>query len=256
MSGYAPGGAPFAFPGQPGNTIGCLLVHGFTGMAQEMRPLGEYLAARGCGVVGVRLAGHGTTMADLERTTWQDWVASAWAGLQELRQRHTHVFAIGLSTGGAISLYLAAREPLTGVVGLSTLLRVPRGGWQLRYIRWLKYLKRYVEKGAPDWWDAEAAARHVSYPFYPTRGVEQLAKLLAALRASLPQVRVPAFIMHSRHDGAVPVAHAQEIYDGLGSADKELVFIEGSGHLITEDAQREQVAARVWDWAQRHLTPA
>jgi len=254
MPDYTPGGAPFSFPGQAGNTIGCLLVHGFTGMAQEMRPLGEYLAARGCGVIGVCLAGHGTTMADVERTTWQDWVASAQAGLHELRQRHSHVFVMGLSMGGAISLYLAAREAIVGVVGLSTLIRVPRGGWQLRYIRWLKYLKRYVEKGPPDWWDAEAAARHVSYPFYPTRGVEQLVRLLEEMRASLPHVRVPALIMHSRHDGAIPFAHAQEIYDRLGSADKELVFIEGSGHIITEDTQREQVAAHVWDWMQGHLT--
>jgi carboxylesterase len=254
MPDYAPGGAPFAFPGQAGNGVGCLLIHGFTGMAQEMRSLGEYLAARGYGVIGVRLAGHGTTMDDLERTTWQDWVASARAGLQELRQQHPRIYIIGLSTGGAIALYLAARERVLGVVGLSTLLYVPRGGWQLRYIRWLKYLKRYVHKGASDWWDAEAAAHHVSYPYYPTRGVEQLANLLVAVRASLPQVRLPALIMHSRDDGAVPAAHAQEIYDHLGSADKELIFIEGSGHLITEDAQRERVAAGVADWMQRHLT--
>lgn len=252
MPTYAPGGAPFVFPGQPGNPIGCLLIHGFTGMPQEMRPLGEHLAAQGCGVIGVRLAGHGTTIEDLERTTWQDWVASAREGLQELCGRHAQVFVMGLSMGGAISLYLAAQEPVAGVVALSTPVRIPHADWRLHYLRWLKYLRRYAGKGNPDWWDQEAAARHVSYHQYPMRGVEQLGKLLAQLRASLPRVRVPVLIVHSRHDGAVPVAHAQEIYERLGSADKELLLIERSGHVVTEDARREEVAASVWQWVQRH----
>jgi carboxylesterase len=256
MLTYASGGAPFVLPGKPGNPIGCLLIHGFTGMPQEMRPLGEYLAARGCGVVGVRLAGHGTTIEDLERTTWQDWVASAREALQEMRQRHPQVFVMGLSMGGAISFYLAAQEPVAGVVGLSTPLRLPQADWRLRYLRWLKYLRRHVDKGESDWWDQEAAARHVSYSQYPLRGVEQLARLLARLRESLPQVRVPALIIHSRHDGVVPVAHAQEMYQRLGSADKELLLIEGSGHVVTEDARREEVAASVWRWVQRRSPSA
>ena len=56
---------PFYFPG---NSTGCLLIHGFTGAPTEMRPLGEYLAENGFSVLGVRLSGHGTRMADLKRS--------------------------------------------------------------------------------------------------------------------------------------------------------------------------------------------
>src|SRR5439155_483073 len=45
----------FSLPGS--RPLGCLLVHGFTGTPEEMRPLGEALAARGFPVHAVRLAG-------------------------------------------------------------------------------------------------------------------------------------------------------------------------------------------------------
>ena len=79
-AGYAMRGAaidqvqPFAFDRGP---IGCVLLHGFTAAPKEMRPLGDYLAARDITVRGVRYAGHGTSPQDLARTTWRDWVASA-----------------------------------------------------------------------------------------------------------------------------------------------------------------------------------
>jgi hypothetical protein len=53
-----PSTEPFYFPG---NEIGCLLIHGFTGTPKEMRWMGEYLARQGYSVLGVRLAGHATS---------------------------------------------------------------------------------------------------------------------------------------------------------------------------------------------------
>src|SRR2546429_9501847 len=69
----------FSLPGS--RPLGCLLVHGFTGTPEEMRPLGEALAARGFPVYAVLLAGHGTDVAELARTCWTDWFASVEAGV-------------------------------------------------------------------------------------------------------------------------------------------------------------------------------
>ena len=49
----------------PGNNIGCLLVHGFTGAPKEMRWMGEFLGNQGYTVLGIRLAGHATTPEDM-----------------------------------------------------------------------------------------------------------------------------------------------------------------------------------------------
>ena len=42
----------------PGNEIGVLVIHGFTGSTQSMRFLGERLAETGFTVFGPRLTGH------------------------------------------------------------------------------------------------------------------------------------------------------------------------------------------------------
>jgi len=57
MGYIVPNSEPFFFPG--GQT-GCLLMHGFTAMPEEMQPLGEFLASGGYSVLGMRLAGHAT----------------------------------------------------------------------------------------------------------------------------------------------------------------------------------------------------
>ena len=60
---------PFYFPG---NRVGCLLIHGFSGSPSEMRFMGERLAKAGWTVSGILLSGHGTTPEQMAKTTWED----------------------------------------------------------------------------------------------------------------------------------------------------------------------------------------
>ena len=105
-----PEAEPFAFPG---GDVGCLLVHGFTGNPSSMRPMGEYLAGQGFTVVGPRLKGHGTRVEDMFDNTYQDWIASAEAGLDEIRKQCRTVFVAGLSMGATLAMHLACSHPGT-----------------------------------------------------------------------------------------------------------------------------------------------
>src|SRR5437667_9429489 len=107
--GSAPAAEGFALAGS--RPLGCLLIHGFTATPDEMRPLGEALAARGFPVRAVRLAGHGTEVADLAGTRWTDWFAS---GAEGADRRHRDVPALavpGMSLGALLALHLAATPP-------------------------------------------------------------------------------------------------------------------------------------------------
>ena len=112
-----PKAEPFFFPGGP---TGCLLVHGFTATPQVMRNLGEYLNKQGFTVMGVRLAGHATSIEDMIRSRYADWLASVEEGWHLLQGITERVFLMGHSMGGSLSLILAARFPVAGVVGMST----------------------------------------------------------------------------------------------------------------------------------------
>ena len=100
-----PGAGSFYFEG---SQTGCLLLHGFTGCPQNVRPLGDFLARGGLTVLGARLAGHGTRVEDMERTGCDDWIESANRGLDQLRDSCSTVYAIGISMGGTLALHLGA----------------------------------------------------------------------------------------------------------------------------------------------------
>ena len=99
-----PGAKPFFADGGP---VGVLVVHGFTGSPQSMRPWAEHLAAAGHTVSLPRLPGHGTRWEDLQLTRWPDWYGEVDNAFRALRSRCDQVFVMGLSMGGTLSLRLA-----------------------------------------------------------------------------------------------------------------------------------------------------
>ncbi len=236
-----PTAEPFFFPG---NRVGCLLVHGFTGAPKEMRWMGEYLAGQGCTVLGVRLAGHATSLDDMMRMHWEDWLASVEDGYCLLNGCTDQVFLIGLSMGGILSLLFASQHPVSGVVAMSTPYSLPDDP-RLPFIRILLPFVSAVKKGPPDWRNPEAVKDHVEYPMIPTRGVIQLRELLSEMRNALPLVRIPALIVHSKQDGGVPPENAEQIIAALGSQDKQLFWVENSGHVIPREPDRQLVFSKV-----------
>lgn len=246
MPEFMPGGEPFAFDGGP---VGALLIHGFTGAPNEMRGLGEYLVARGMTVLGVRLAGHGTNIYDMEKTGWRDWYASAKAGLEELRARCEQVFVMGLSLGGALTLHLGAHNQVAGLVALATPIQVD--DWRIPWLPVLKHFIRFSKKGPDDFHDPSVAEWHVDYDHQPTRCAISLLAFLRHLNEDLPEIEAPLLLMHSRADTQVPPRNMPYIYERVGSTDKEIVWLENSGHVVTEDLDKDEVFRRAWEFVQR-----
>lgn len=239
-----PTAEPFYFQG---NSIGCLLIHGFTGVPKEMRWMGEYLAQQGFTVLGVRLAGHATHPEDLVRTRWTDWVTSVEDGWHLLNGVTKHVFAIGLSLGGVISLYLASQLPLTGVVTMSTPYDLPDDP-RRRFLNILKWMVPSVSKRPTDQRDEEADSDHVNYPNYPTRGIAELNELMAEMRTVLPSVTTPVLMIHSLGDKSVPITDMHNIFDQLGSKDKQTLLVKNSGHVIPRGNERKRAFEATGDF--------
>jgi carboxylesterase len=241
----------------------CLIIHGFSGIAEEMRGLGESLAAQGIRTLGIALAGHSGDPDDLARSTRKDWIASTEAGLAELAQ-YKEVFVAGLSMGGALALMLAAQHPerIAGVIAMSTPTRFARS-WMINlahpFIKWfypykpLDLLNPKIQKiflSSRPWQDetviidfsdpqviAEIKATRLSIS-----ALRELAQLLATSRATFKQVRCPLLVIQSKRDNTVNAASARELIRlATNARPKTLRWLEQSDHVITLGPEREEV---------------
>jgi carboxylesterase len=153
---------------------------------------------------------------------------------------------VGLSMGGVLSLISATRLPVLGVVAMATPYGLPED-WRLDHTqilsRFIPYMPKSKDAPGSGWFDKVAWQEHVSYPQNPLRSIGELKKLLALLRASLPDVQVPTLLIYSQDDKYLPLGSLNSmeyIYSHIGSARKEKLVISGSGHVIPRDAQRGQ----------------
>lgn len=244
-------GEPFYFPGGP---AGCLLVHGFSGAPDEMRWMGEYLAERGFSVLGIRLFGHATDPADMNRARWRDWLASVEDGYHLLSGQCNQIVTVGFSLGGALSLLAARHLPLAGVVVMATPLQVPDP--RVRRLRWaiplLSKLVPFLEQPPPSPSSVRGTAdEHLHYPVYPVRAAAELHDVLGEMRRGLPAVQPPVLLIFARDDPAVSRDDAEAMLARLGSADKQLTWIEHGGHVIPRGAGRQAAFAAAAEFARR-----
>jgi carboxylesterase len=219
-----------------------------------MRRVGDYLAGRGLTVSGPCLPGHGTTPEDLNRRRWSEWTAHVEAALAELQGRCPTVFVAGLSMGALLALYLAAgHAQLAGAVAYSpALLLADRRSWLAPL---LKRLIRQAPKGDSDLTDPAARAYIWSYPVWPAAGVCELNELRAEVKRRLPQVTCPLLVIHSTLDQSIHPDSARTVYRQAGSANKELVTLHNSGHVITVDSEWESVAEKTYQFIQANTKP-
>lgn len=251
MQQIIPSTEPFFIPG---NQTGCLLVHGFTGTPKEMRWMGEYLNQQGFTVLAIRLGGHATHPEDMIRTNYSDWLASVEDGFRLLSGTTQTIYAVGHSMGGSLSFAAASYLPIKGIVSMSAPYKLPND-WRLNYTeilsKFVPYLPKHSGPPGSGWVDQEARKDHISYPQNPVRSVGQLNKFLNEMRAVLPQIKIPALLIHSRDDRYILAENMTGIYNDLGSPDKEMLWIENSGHNLPRDAQREKVFAAAVDFIRR-----
>lgn len=247
---------PFFFDGGP---VGVLLIHGFTGAPTEMRPMGEYLAARGLTVAGVRLPGHGTTPEELAHTTRDEWIAACETELAKLRARCQTLFVGGLSLGALLALWLGAHhDDLAGLILLAPAVKVR--DWRMRFTPIARYFIKYspVDPTAEsDLEDPEALDRVWCYDTRPIAAAAEVYALQRWVQRALPRIRQPVLIIQGRGDRALTPDAAQFTYERIGSGDKTLIWLEHSGHNILVDGERERVWEESYYWmaerTERHM---
>jgi carboxylesterase len=243
-----PGCEPWSSP--EGGPHGALVLHGFTGSPVSMRPLAEALAAAGFAVELPRLPGHGTAVADLAETTWDDWLTEAERALRALRARTPdgEVVVVGLSMGGALTAALAEGHPeLAGIVLINTPVAAPPE---------LAASLEEMMAGGVEVIDsiggdiADPDADEASYDATPLRPLVTMLAAGEQVRERLPEIQQPTLVITSRQDHVVHPADSDVLAERIGGP-VERLWLEKSFHVATIDYDQAEVEAATVAFAQR-----
>ena len=79
----------------------------------------------------------------------------------------------------------------------------------------------------------------IAYDRTPTKGVYQMMKLINLVKKRLGDIKQPVLIFKSSQDHVVPVESATYTLENLGSKNKDLVWLENSFHVATQDYDKD-----------------
>jgi carboxylesterase len=226
-----------------------LAFHGFAGTPKEVRVAAEIAARLGVAARVPRLSGHTATICDLMNVGWNDWLDDAKRALHELSERaNGKVVVGGLSLGALLATHLAATEP-TRVAGLFVLahatwlnfssFRLPLGLFERLDLFDNRF---YLPKISADIRDPVARREHLTYALNPIRSAIEVVRGGRVVRAELHRVKCPTLVVHGRLDRVCPVENAYRFAHELGTGDVVIRIMPGSGHIVTVDVDRAEVA--------------
>ena len=245
MSEILPGAEPFRSEGGP---VGTLVLHGFTGTPQSMRPLAEAFAAAGHAVDMPLLPGHGTTVDDMLTTGWDDWSAAAEAALVDLQARTDKVVVAGLSMGGSLTCWLATRHPeLAGIICVNPAVQADPGMVEL--------VAGMVETGM-DRMDAigndvaDPEVVELAYDQTPLPPLLTMFAAATAVGAELHKITSPLLLMTSPQDHVVPPADS-DVLAAAVTGPVERISLDRSYHVATIDYDRDLICRSSLDFVAR-----
>ena len=229
--------------------VGALVVHGFTGDPSSMREIAEVFGAAGFHVELPRLAGHGTSVEEMAGTRWADWTRDAENALGELRKRCSKVVVVGLSMGGAITLWLASRHAdLSGIVCINPTTKsspAKLAGARLA----VKAGKKFAPAIGSDISDPEV--KETSYDANPLEpAISLFADGLKPLSKTYGSIKVPLLLFTATNDHVVSPKESDFLASKYAGS-IERVVLERSFHVATQDVEKEIVNAKALEFAKR-----
>jgi len=220
--------------------VGVVMVHGFLASPAELRPFAEKLTAAGHPVVGVRLAGHGTSPWDLRNREWREWLDSVRRGYRIMAAFSETIAIVGFSSGGALALRFASEEPpnLAGVAAISVPLRFKdRRMVFVPLVHGINKLTQWFSsyEGVMPFRNNDSEHPDINYKSIPLRGLHELRHMVDETERRLPAVTCPLLITQAADDPVVDPESSLIIHKNVGSKDNRLVMISSNRHGILAD---------------------
>jgi carboxylesterase len=226
-----------------------ILVHGFTASTQEMEGLAKFLAGKNFTVIVPLLKGHNTNESDFAKTDSEDYYRSVLDAYAKVKGFES-VDVIGLSFGATLALHLATEKKIRKIVALA-----PAIIYSSRILKFVGLIKRFIrkvpkaKKKVPgtkiyspwDLYKPEAIKRRRAYDFVLLEQLHDSTLFVKKVKNELGKIKNPILIMHSKKDSTTKPEGSELLFKKVFSKQKKLIFLEKSGHIITEDFEADRV---------------
>lgn len=227
-----------------GSDSGILLVHGFTGCVSQMRPLGDALNQKGYTTMGINLPGHAVDEAAMGKSGWQEWLQAVKQATLELKEKCATVTVCGLSMGGLLALLVAEQMKIDACVTISAPMAtrnrlMPLAGLVAPLYPRVSWFSQATHHAGLD------KNYDFGYSGFPTRKAADLNHLIHLARRNLFNVTCPVLAVQSEGDETIWRGSADCILAGVGSEEKQKLWLKGVPHVCTLSRELPAIAEAI-----------
>jgi len=236
-NGILIGAEAFSIKKDPDTTA--LLIHGITASPKDFIDLADYLSSKNISIETILLPGHGTSPKDLATKKYTDWTSAINNKLENINSKN--IFLIGYSLGGTLTLDIAERKNLNGIVVMNAPILL-----QNKFVPFI-YLINIVEKyhvREPESIILAQKEKRVAYDAVPLKTISEITKLIDQL--NLQSIEEPTFIIQTNNDTIVIPESANLIYNRISSKEKKLTWLEISTHGKPYKKEQEEIFEEIY----------
>ena len=225
-----------------------LVVHGYTGITDELSFFARRLNEAGFTVALPRLPGHGTSGTDFLSTRAEDWYRKVLDTYCDLKSQFPTVHWVGLSMGALLAILGRSQFPSGSLVLAAPALQVFDHRLFLTPLLRL-FVRRMGKKDYRFEGPAEYTPLADSYWRYdwPVQAAE-LYRLQRYARRRLSLLSGNILVLLGGKDDTVPPTVLEEIKKKAFNCTIDSHTFPESGHVVLNDVEREQVADAVIGW--------
>lgn len=233
---------PFTFEAGP---RAVLLLHAYTSHSGDVRSLGRFLEKEGYTTHAPIYSGHGGAPEDIVSTSPEDWFQDVLDGYNHLKSLgHKEIAVAGLSLGGLLSLKLAYTKEVKAVIPMAAPIYFDNKDRLLKTFEgYARQYKQFEQKSQEDI-NAEVKTLMEKAPI----AVEKLKPLIEEVKENLANIKAPTLILQPKRDQLINTDSANYLYNHIASSEKNKIWYEKSGHVVTTGPERDQLHEDIYQF--------